>query len=215
MHIIQLDKYLTGLTLVTLLMMAINGCASGTLVLETNPNKAKVFLSQVGGVPQLLGETPLTLKAEELKNNVSITGPVLLEFRKDGFSSSRVYLTDILTSDIVVNQNLDAQNDGFSSLEQQDFLNDLIDRLFESQRLARVNRYDDALDKLKQLEKQSPSLSAVYELEGSIYFIKRDYKKSLDSFRLAVKTNPKRTDFLRMIARINSLLDKQKGEAKK
>jgi tetratricopeptide (TPR) repeat protein len=143
---------------------------------------------------KLIGETPLKLSSDELSEIYGGTGPVSLEFKKDGFSAVKTIITDIAASDLTLNMDLVPS----SGLEDVIRLNSIMDSLFESQRLARVGRGEDALIRLKSVEKEAPHLAAIYEIEGGIYYLQKKYKNALDAYSLAASYNPKNPDVMRM-----------------
>lgn len=165
------------------------------LNLQSNPPKAQVYAAPLGGgTPKLLGETPLTVPVPSVQRDYGGSGPVILEFRRNGYLSSKTIITDLSAGDITVNLELQAT----TGLEDAERLNSVVDSVFEGQRLARVGRADEALARLKQVESQAPQLAATYELEGGILYLQKKYREALDAYSLAVKFNPKAQESIRM-----------------
>jgi len=177
-----------------ILLLSMSACSTATLNFDSTPKKAQIYAVPLGGNPKLIGETPLTIKGPDLATQYQGSGPFFLEFRKEGYVSSRTVVTDLSAIDLTVSVNLTPTN----GLEDKDKLNSVISRLFEAQRLGRAGRYDDALTKLKELETEAPQLAAIYELEGGIYFLQRKYNDSLDAYSSAVRKDPNAVEALRM-----------------
>lgn len=180
-----LSKFLTAALPAALAVL--QSCSSATLTLQSAPAKADIYAAKLsGGAPKLIGQTPLTISASDLEKQVGGSGPVSLEYRKNGYQPAKTLVTDIGAVDLTLNLDLPIA----TGLEEQEKMNAVIDRMFEAQRLARVGRPDDALKKLKDLEKDAPQIAAIYELEGGIYFLKKQYKEAFDAYGLAAKYNP-------------------------
>jgi len=179
----------------TLLLSLLNHCASSKVQLASTPRETQVYVTGTnGGTPILLGKTPLNLESQQILSLAKVTGPVQFEFRKEGYTPFKIFVTDITSSDITLNPEL-ARVGG---IEDLDVVNRVVDELFEAQRLARVGRYDEALERVKFVQKETPQLSAAFEIEGAIYYLKKDFKRSLDAYRTAEKRNPKAAEATQM-----------------
>jgi len=197
------------LFIITLLMMfCCFACSTATINLNSTPSAAQVYVTALGtDSPKLIGQTPFVISSSDLERSHGGSGPVSIEMKKDGYWPAKTIITDVSAADLTVNLELNP----ITGLIDHDRMNAVMDSIFESQRLARAGRPNDALTKLKELEKQAPQLAAIYELEGGIYYIQKDYKSSLDAYTLAVKYNPSNVDSLRMRA----LLEKSLGVTRK
>jgi tetratricopeptide (TPR) repeat protein len=184
------------------------GCSTGMITLQSTPSGAKVYVASVGAEgSKLVGETPLSLKPAELETHYKGVGPVQIEIKKDGYLPSRTVITDVSGAELTVSLNLEPT----TGLEDFEKLNSVVDMTFESQRLARVGKYDEALKKIVDIKKEAPQLAAVYELEGGIFYLQKKFRESLDSYKLAVKFNPKNPEAQKMRANLEAILS---GESK-
>ena len=172
------------------------GCSSvASLNLHSNPGAAELWIAPLdGSTPKRLGITPLVISSDEAQKVADTTGAVILEFRKDGYLTSKAMVTDLSPSDISIT----AQLQRSTGLENIESLNLVVDRLFESQRLVRAGRLDDALKVADQIEKDAPELSAVYEIQGGIYYLQKKPKQSLDAYQTSIRFNPRNTEAIRM-----------------
>jgi tetratricopeptide (TPR) repeat protein len=172
--------------------------------MQSSPTKAEIYAARLGAEkPQLVGETPLTLSSADLNKKYKGSGPMLIEYRKEGYQTQSTIVTDLGAFNLTISLELPPS----SGLEDQEKLNRLIDLVFESQRLARAGRFDASLEKLKQAETMAPQISAAFELEGGIYYLQKQYPKALDAYRTVAKLDPQNTEAIRM----RNLLEAQLG----
>lgn len=178
------------------IVILMTGCSSARIAIESTPPQAEVYASPASGAgkPVLLGVTPLAVSGSDLVSRTGNAGPVMIEFRKEGYNSSRAVITDVSAADLKLRLDLPRS----SGLEDQDRMNAMIDLVFESQRLALAGRFADALAKLKEVQKQTPQLAAAYELEAGIYFMQKRLPEALDTYRAAARINPRNAETIRM-----------------
>lgn len=187
--------FLVGrVALLMFISMAVSGCATTRVGLFTNPPGAQVFAKPVGGRFIQLGETPLNVTADKIEKEYGGSGPVLIEFRKEGFQKSSTLVTELSSQDLNINTELVPQ----VGLEDLQRINAIIETMFECQRLVKVGRYDEAMTRLKQLEKEAPQISITYEMQGGIYYLQKKYPDALDAYRLSIRYNPRNAEALRM-----------------
>jgi hypothetical protein len=197
----QLKKSLIMSSMVSC-VVGITGCATPKVALFSNPPQAKVFARSLrDGREQLVGETPLKISAKEVETVNGGTGPVAISFRKDGYESKDVVLSEVGVDDLMVSAELTPQN----GLADQQTINFVVESMFESQRLVRIKRFDEALRLLERLQTLAPQVASVYELKGGVYYLTRRYRDALDSYTLAVKYNPKNAETLRMVGLLKNL----------
>ncbi len=175
---------------------SVASCSStASLTFQSNPGGAEVWVSPLDGTsPKKLGQTPLSTTSDEAQKVAGTSGPVMIEFRKDGYLASRSMVTDLVPADIMVT----AQLQRSSGLENIEALNGVVDRLFESQRLVRAGRLDDALKLAGEVERDAPELSAVYEIQGGIYYLQKKPREALDAYQVSIRYNPKNAEAIRM-----------------
>jgi tetratricopeptide (TPR) repeat protein len=185
----------TLLQVLVLTLIHLRCATPAQVTLLSEPPQAEIFLTASGDQkPQRVGLTPLTLQAAQLSKLHGGSGPVSIEFKKEGYSPQKAFITDLGIRDLT----LQFQLDPLSGLEDLDRLNRVVDQLFESQRLVRVGRQEEALVSLKAAEKELPHLAASYELEGGIYYLQKKYREALDAYSLASSYHPKNPQTLQM-----------------
>ncbi len=178
-----------------LLSTALTSCSTTSVNIQSFPDGADVYIKPIGkGEAKLLGKTPYLGSGSNLEKENGGAGPVLIELKKDGYQPLRTLITETQSVDLSLNLTLTS----VSGLEDHEKLNSLLDRLFDSQHLARRGSYDQALSQIKSVQKEAPQLAASYEIEGGILYLQKKYKDSLSSYIQAVKYNPKNIEAIKM-----------------
>lgn len=200
-----------------ILCLLSTSCVTGKLYVDSTPNNSKVFVRAAGASKsESIGQSPISRDISDVKKVANGASTIVVEVRKEGYLPRSVIVTDIdSVSDVKVNLELasveefvkgsdpslsEAQKRILASLNEKKNLqtNQLIDELFEAQRLTQVGRTQDAERKLDELEKRFPNVATIYEIRGGIAFMKKDYPKALDAFRKAARANPQNVEVLNL-----------------
>lgn len=175
--------------------LIICSCSSTSVNFRSSPQKAAVSVKPLGsGANKNLGDTPLTVSAAEIEKEFQGSGPITVEFTKEGYKTVRMLITELSSLDLT----LDVELQPASGLEDPVVLNAGIEKLFDAQRLIKTQRFDEALKLLDEVRRSSPQLSASYELLGGVYFLQGKKLEALDSYRAAARLNPRSTEATRM-----------------
>ncbi len=176
--------------------LALSSCAGGAVInVVSNPEKAEIYAQRLGsGSPTLAGQTPLTVGAAELERTYQGAGPIYIELRKPGYRTVSTVITDLSAMNLTIKMDMVPQSGG----EDQDRLNTSVDRLFESQRLAKAGRFPEALELIRKIRVEVPEMAAAYEIEGGIFYLQKEYRRAYDSYSTAVKYNSKNPETLKM-----------------
>ena len=155
-------------------------------MIRSQPEGAEVIVQVAkGGKKTKIGTTPLVIPHAQLD---TITQGVAykIEVIKPGFEVYRLLVAATNMEEITLSAVLEP------SIEVKLGANTdvLITGLFEAQRLTRAKDYDGALSKLAELEKSYASVSSVFELRGSVNYLKKDFTTALAEFRKAYTLNP-------------------------
>lgn len=157
------------------------------LKINTDPIGAEISIRDFGGtIVQKLGKAPYTGNLQDLAGNYAKSSYFMIVVEKDGFYTQSIALSDLLKSDISLNINLEPVQD---FLKYKSIDNAIAD-LFEAQRLARGQQYDEALTLLKKIEEKENYISSIPELMGTVYYLKKDNKAALSYFKKAFRLNP-------------------------
>lgn len=179
-------------SLVNLLLIS---CASTQVSFFTNPPQAKVFAKPLGdGKRMLLGQTPLITPVKNIATVAQSTGPLIIEFEKEGYETRSMVLSDIDVNNLLLNVEM---KPAFRSGDQAT-MNWLVENAFEVQRLAKGQRYEESLKILAEMRRVAPLVATVHEMIGGIYYAKGKYKESFDSYSEALKLNPRSPEAFKM-----------------
>lgn len=163
--------------------------------IESNPEGVEVFaMDPKTGDSVSIGETPFKGSMEEIAGRIGDGSGFVLEARKDGFEPYRLLLTTLGGSNIDLKINLKVSKD-IKIVQDLDLL---MNDLFDVQRLVRGQDYESAMKKISMLEKKFPHFSIISEIKGSIHYLRKDFTRSLNSYRKAFALNPKNRSAYRM-----------------
>jgi tetratricopeptide (TPR) repeat protein len=177
------------------LSLLLISCASTQVSFFTNPTEVKVFAKPLGeGKRTLLGQTPLITPVKNIANLAQSTGPLMIEFEKDGYETRSMVLSDIDVNNLLLNVEM---KPAFRAGDQAT-LNWLVENSFEVQRLAKSQRFEESLKILAEMRRVAPLVAMVHEMLGGIYYAKGEYKESFDSYSEALKLNPRSIEAFKM-----------------
>lgn len=182
------------LPLVFLLIFSFKGLAE-ELSIISNPIECVVYVKNAEtGKRVKVGKTPFKGDLDQISRNITDGNVFMIEVEKPGFETYRILLTRLSNVDMKLSVNLEVDSDMRLT---QDF--DLLSsELFDVQRMVRNKDYNNSLEKLKILEKKFPHFSIVYEMQGSVYYLMKEFKKSLSFYRKAFGVNPKNREAFMM-----------------
>ena len=178
-------SYIKKSIIICISLLSIEGQAS-QLTIKSQPEGAIVVVETAqGGKRTRLGTTPVVIPHSQLD---SITHGVAykIEIIKPGFESYRLLAAVTGLEEITLNAVLEPSIE----VKLNSSTDILISGMFEVQRLTRAKDYDGALGKLNSLEKNYASVSSVFELKGSVHYLKKDFATALAEYRKAYTINP-------------------------
>ena len=188
------------LGLLALVLLA--GCASSKFTVKTDPDGAKVFYENTDTKEhRFLGQTPLEMKYKDINSGSSPFFALVVT--KEGFEERRILVPDVLPfrSGADVKLDISLKKGPFEGPQNIDAAvwNDAIELLFDAQKLAMGKNYEPAVTKVNTAIKKTGGFHKAYTLLGSIYFLMKDYRKSLKSWETAAKLNSRDSEASRMI----------------
>lgn len=181
--------------LILFLVMFSGSLFAEDISITSNPEQAIISVRNAQtGQSVRIGKTPYKGNLETIISNIASGSVFMLELTKDGFEPYRILITKTGASDIAVNVNMTVDR---NMRMTQDF-DILMSELFDVQRMIRTKDYDSSMQKLDVLIKKFPHFSIVYEMKGSIFYLMKEFKRSLTFYRKAFAVNPKNRDAYRM-----------------
>lgn len=189
---------------------SLGACSSAKVSFQSASAPAEVWIAPVGSKDlKQLGSTPLVVSSSEIFEKTGVSGPVAIEYRSAGYATQRAVITDITNVDMSLSLDMPPEADA----AEQERVNRIVDQLFEAQRLARIGRNDDALTRIKEVQKDAPYVAASYEIEGGVYLIQKKFKDSLDAYKKAAKLNPKSLEISNMKQQVEKLAETASGQS--
>jgi hypothetical protein len=159
---------------------------ASNITISSQPDGAEVIVETAqGGKKTKIGTTPIVIPQSQLD---SITQGLAykIEIIKNGFETYRLLAAVTGVEEI----NLNAILEPSVEVRLGPATDILVSGLFEAQRLTRARDYGGALAKLNSLEKNYGTVSSIFELKGSVNYLKKDFTTALAEFRKAYTLNP-------------------------
>lgn len=183
----------------------ITACSQMSVVnVKSNPDQAEVFVRALGSTERILvGKTPIELSSSDLQDKLKTNGLIIIEVIREQHYKEEFFLSDYNNRNVEISYDLRQ----LPKIDQAKKVDVIIADLFNCQRLVKVKRFAECQKILSNLKNKYPEVSTIYEFEGSIFYIKRERKKALQSFLTALKFNSNNQEAKRMIRII-------KGESK-
>ena len=158
---------------------------------KSTPAEAEIFIQNTSGAQKVrIGVTPYDTQIEQILASYAPGGNFIIEVSKKGHEPYRVLVSLMGKTKLELNVNLPIARD-VELAKKFDFI---VNRLFEAQRLARLKNYEDAMKILSEMEESFPEISAIFEMKGSVYYLMKDFQKSLSYYRRAFSLNPDNYD---------------------
>ncbi|HLE12662.1 MAG: hypothetical protein A2504_10060 [Bdellovibrionales bacterium RIFOXYD12_FULL_39_22] len=193
-----MNSNLLSIFIFAFLLILINSCANTRpfLNIDANQKEVDVFAKTAGEKEfKKVGTTPYKVEFNELRKTMNLSKiPMVFEIRKATYITRQFVVVDMGSADMNLYFELEESRD----LEEVDRMNKLSSRLFEAQRLIRAKNYNDGTKLLAELAQEYPYASIVYELQGGLYYLKKEMQNALDAFSTALKYDPKNVVAFRM-----------------
>jgi tetratricopeptide (TPR) repeat protein len=190
----KLLKVLMSKILIVIVLFVV-GCASTKLDVKTTPPGARIFVESVsGGQSSDIGETPLNINFSQIKSDQA-GGAITLRIVKEGYNEEFFTITDTSRSNVTIQKELSK----IGNSKAIESFNVSLEKLFRAQKLVSESNFDQALEILKGLSQEIPEVSAIHEMMGGIYFMKKDFSKARLAYRQALGLNSQSLEAKRML----------------
>lgn len=182
--------------IITVLFMLISSLAlASDINILSNPPGGIIYVKDAKKGDRIkIGETPYKGSLNQLVSNISSKAAFIVEVQKVGFEPYRILLTKTGSMDIEIDVNLQVSKN-ISLVQDMDLL---ATDLFDVQRLIRGKDFQSSLKKLDLLEKKFPHFSIIAEMKGSVFYLMKEYKRSLGFYRKAFGLNPENREAYQM-----------------
>jgi tetratricopeptide (TPR) repeat protein len=180
--------------LLAFLITLTTGVYAGRLIIKSQPEQAEIFILNGDSRPVLIGKTPFETYVDEIIKSYVKSSSFIIELRKDGHEVYRVLLARTANVDLTLSANLELSKN-VSNIKEHDLL---MNELFDVQKLIRARNFNDAINKLGDLEKKNPGLSIIPELRATALYLNKNVEGALSYYRKAFSINPDNADAYRM-----------------
>ena len=160
-------KNLNILLKVLVLCLISTSCVSKPFKITSEPDNVEVFLvSKEDGEKKSLGQTPIIKKKSELSEimdkEIASGGVIQLHFEKDGYVEKDLWIPSSAGGNLGINVDVTLDK-GTSSKEYASTADQIIEKLFLAQNLARTQQFERAVIEIDKLLEKFPNKSPKYE----------------------------------------------------
>lgn len=176
-----------------ILGLYVGQASAAKLVIKSQPEGAEIFIRS-GDKSVRLGVSPYEANLTEVINTYVKANSFLIELKKPGHNPYRLLLAKTSDVDLELNANLELDR-AISNIKEHD---NLMNQLFEIQKLVRGRNFRDAILKLDELEVKHPALSIIPEMKATAYYMNKEVENALSYYRRAFALNSDNHDAYRM-----------------
>ncbi|MBF0441873.1 MAG: hypothetical protein HQK54_08220 [Oligoflexales bacterium] len=207
--------------LLTPFIMCMTGCASiGTLTVTSTPEKSDVIVINSNNNRTVIGQTPLDISLDRVFDSGDRDYARITVLKEGYFENSVVLPRSSFTSRHRVNFNLiplanSTASGGMSEeaakkLDQckeisRESMNRLSEGIASTQATILRGDYDVANVKLGQLISEFPHVSVLYDLQGNVFYLQKQYVKALRAYETSLVINPKSVETAIIIQRLREI----------
>jgi tetratricopeptide (TPR) repeat protein len=182
-------------TIILILFFFCTVVEASEIKISSNPIGGLIYVQDAKKGQRIkVGETPFKGSLDQLVSSLPDKAAFVVEVSKVGFEPYRILLTKTGSMDIDLDVNLEISK----NLEMVQDLDLLTGDLFDVQRMIRVKDFLSSLKKLDLLERKFPHYSIIAEMKGSVFYLMKEYKRSLGFYRKAFALNPENREAYQM-----------------
>ncbi|MCB9072024.1 MAG: hypothetical protein H6623_00260 [Bdellovibrionaceae bacterium] len=183
---------------ISLLLFFLAGCASSSYVFSTNPDGATVYYKDPNTNKKLLlGTTPLEYSKSALKDDQAF----LIIFEKEGFFPESIPLAPTNEVQTTVNINMKRNPAGLEASSVA--VNDVINRLFKTQKLIYQKRYRAAVLEIDKLLEEKSWVTQAHIMKGTAFYLMNELPSAIVSWKKALELDPQNEELLKFMQEKN------------
>lgn len=192
------------------LALVFTSCVSKPFKITSEPDNVEVFLvSKEDNEKKSLGQTPIIKTKKEmselLDKEMASGGMIQLHFEKDGYNEKDFWIPSTAGGNLGINVEVKME-EGVSSFEYAKSADQIIDKLFLAQNLARTQQFERALIEIDKLIEKFPKLTRALSMKGAILYASSSFRESLEAYEKALDLNPELKTALEMSSKIRKQL---------
>lgn len=181
------------------------GCSHSSVKIDSVPSAADVYVTQDSGQPVKVGQTPLTLKDDQIRQKQGSYATI--EIRKDGFlPESMVVPTSYLGSNVTINSRLEENKISLQCHDQTTAMQKIARGTASVQHYINASKLSEALNSINPLISEFPNVSVLHDLKGNILYLNKDLMGALGSYDRSYQLDPSNTDTQRIRTKIRAVL---------
>lgn len=181
-----------------------NGCASGTMSIQSRPEGATVAKLNSSGQATILGKTPLIIDNKHMD-----AGLTRLQVSQSGYFQEHVLLppTSTMTAkgELFVELSPVDGTNGDQLIERGKELSSFSKSISQIQHLINKRELPAALTRIEVLLTQYPSASVLYDLQGNVHFLSGKMKDALTSYEKSLTLYNDNPETKRMVDRLKTM----------
>lgn len=195
-----------------LVILAISACQTGNLSITSNPQESDVFVVTQSGARQNLGKTPLDISMTRLQ--IPKDGLAELRVEKKGYSAnsylipySAVGATHQIAAVLIEE---DEDKSSFKEVEtcediSKESINKIGKNIASIQALILKKDLDVAGATVSTAIAEFPYVAVLYDLQGNIYYLQKNYRRALSSYERSLAIDPKNIETSIMVKRLKEI----------
>jgi tetratricopeptide (TPR) repeat protein len=181
-----------------------SACSTSRVDVQSEPAGADVVALPKGQTPIKLGVTPLTINQES--HPELFTSELRLRVTKDGYSTESVLIPhSSLGAETRLDLNLPEAKLPASCSQSEQIINDITQKLAQSQLLVFRKNFAEAKQQLIELSNRYSNVAVIYTLLGNISYVEKNLTAALDYYKRAKALAPENAETNRMIEKINMI----------
>jgi hypothetical protein len=182
------------------------GCASSPMLkIQSSPEGALVTSRGNDGASRSLGKTPLQLDSSELSSSGGRITSMLVS--KEGYQDQHILLgRDRSKENYDINIKLQGQTEDPKVMDAKSRQERLAKNMVQAHNLISNKRYEEARSLLITLIQEYPHISVGYDLLGTLSYLQKDLKSSLNFYERSLQINPENIETKQMIDRLRGMI---------
>jgi len=192
----KVSRTVKVILLLLLLVFCVDVFADEKVIIKTpGIEKAIIYArSNFDKKKNKIGETPYQGSLKNLLQRFAQVNVLVIDVEKKGYETQSFVIMKGADYDV----NLKVKLKSLYEIGRVQKIDLMISQLFKIQGMIRSQKFDEAIRKLEELEKDFGNFSIIPELQGIVLYMKKDIEKALGSFRKSFAINPKNADAYKM-----------------
>jgi len=181
------------------------GCASGTLRVNSTPDKADVYLAYEGEQPNRIGVTPMNLDSRMISEGHGNYFTVMI--KKEGYQTEALMVpTGLMKSTLDISTRMEEFKLPLQCQDQTTAVEKIARGIANVQTLVQRSNLAEAQGKLAMLLDEYPNVSVLHDLMGNVHYISKNLEAALGAYQKSLNIDANNVDTQRMVTKIRSIL---------